>query len=240
MEHSQPEATIRRCLYRDLDQLLPIYNHYVSRTVLSLDLDPLSVSDMQRLYNSVLDSELPFLIVTVTNDQDPAHNREDILGYAYAQKFHGLNAFGGTAELFIYLDPDATGRGIGEKMLRLLMDMLRQGSDHHNGIREVLAIVPVDEGRDATGFFLKQQFEERGLLKGVGWKMGRWIDMRYLQRSLHDDSMDTEQRVQARRKSEKREAQRRVQVRLEPEKREPGRRWWSSLFRRRRRRTGQG
>ena len=224
MEPAQPEATIRRCLYRDLDRLLHIYNYYVSQTILLWDLDPISISSLQQLYNSVLDSELPFLIVTIADDRDP---QEDILGYAYAQHFGGLPAFGGTAEVFIYLDPHATGRGIGEKMLTLLLDMLRQGTDQRPSIREVLAVVPVDKAQDVSGFFLKQKFEERGLLKGVGWKMGKWIDVRYLQRSLHDAPVDTEQVVHTR-------------IETVQEIRRPRDRWWSSWFRRRRKRKGQG
>ncbi len=103
-------------------------------------------------------------------------------------------------------------------MLRILIDTLKAvppGTDRDHGIREVLAIVPVDEGRDVSRFFLDRGFKDRGLLKGVAWKMGRWIDTRTLQRSLREEPESTEKVVQ--------------------KKRAPERRWWSSLFRRRRR-----
>ncbi|KAL9124813.1 MAG: hypothetical protein Q9175_008172 [Cornicularia normoerica] len=215
-ESSQMTGTIRHCRYRDLDRVIPIYNHYVSNTIASLDIGTKPLLYMQKLYNSVLDQDLPFLVVTASDDHNPPRNEEDILGYAYAHFYRRLPAFGGTVEILLYLDPTATGQRIGEKLLRVLMDSLKAvapGTDRDHGIREVLAIVPVGEGRDASSFFLRESFEDRGLLKGVGWKMGRWIDTRILQRSLDDEPKDKKTPVRKKRGS--------------------ARHWWSSLFRRR-------
>ena len=215
MESSQPTAAIRRCAYRDLERVIPIYNHYVAHTIVSLDLDTKPLIYMQKLFNCVHDQDLPFLVVTSENP-DATDNKEDILGYAYANYYRRLPAFGGTVEVLIYLDPNATGQGIGEKLLQLLLDMLKAvspGTDRDHGIREVLAIVPVDEGRDAGAFFSKMKFEDRGVLRGVGWKMGRWIDTRTFQRSLAEEPEDREKVVQ--------------------KKKGPKRHWWSPLFRRR-------
>ena len=219
MEFPPPTATIRRCVYRELNGIIPIYNHYVSNTVASLDIDAKPLLYAQNLYNSVHDQGLPFLVVTASNDDDPARRREDILGYAYAHFYRRLPAYGGTVEVLIYLDPSVRGQGIGEKLLGVLLDTLRAvapGTDREHGIREVLAVVPVDEGRDASRFFLREGFEDRGLLKGVAWKMGRWVDTRTFQRSLGDEPKNKEKAVQ--------------------KNRAPERHWWSSLFRRRRRR----
>ena len=148
MEPARPEGIVRRCLYRDLDQILPIYNYYVSRTIASLDHDTRTAAYLQSLYNSVLDQDLPFLVVTLNDDR-----RAKILGYAYASNFRQLPAFGGTVEILIYLDRDATGHGIGKNLLTVLMGMLRAvgpGAGREQGIKEVLALVPVREGRDAS------------------------------------------------------------------------------------------
>ena len=139
---------IRRCLYRDLDRVLPIYNFYVSRTIACLDQRLGTTASLQNLYNDILDQDLPFLVVTRDND-----HQHDILGFAYARNFRQLPAFGSTVEIVIYLDPAATGRGIGKDMLRVLTEMLRTvpaSTDRERGVREMLAIVPVEKGRDAS------------------------------------------------------------------------------------------
>ena len=149
MESSVPYGEIRRCLYRDLDRILPIYNFYVSRTLASLDQSPQTTASLQNLYNAVLDQDLPFLVVTHGND------KHYILGFAYACNFRQLPAFGGTVEIYIYLDRAATGQGIGTNMLTVLTGMLRSvpaSTDRERGVGEMLAIIPVDNGRDASKF----------------------------------------------------------------------------------------
>lgn len=227
MEYSLPLVTIRRCLYRDLDGILPIYNYSVSNTITSLDLDPKPHIYMLNLYELVLNQDLPFLVATTSNDHHATRNKEEILGYAYANFYRRLPAFDSTVEVLVYIDPGATGRGVGKRLLNVLLDMLRRvgsGTDREHGIREVLAIVPVNEGQDTShiasfNFFLKAGFEDRGLLRGVAWKMGRWIDTRTFQRSLWEEPADVETVVH--------------------KEREPDRHWWSFLVHRRRRRLAQ-
>ena len=202
-------------MYREMKHIIAIYNHYVSNTVASLDIHAKRLIHAQNLYNSVHDQGLPFLVVTARKDDEPIRDREHIIGYAYAHSYRELPAYSGTVEVLIYLDPTVTGEGIGAKMLNVLLDMLR--AEHR--IEQVLAVVPVHEGRDASRFFLREGFEDRGLLIGVAWKMGRWIDTRIFQRSLRDELQNEEK--------------------AEHEQRAPEWRWWSSLFRRRRRRAEQ-
>lgn len=150
MEPSVPYGEVRRCLYRDLDRILPIYNLYISRSIASLDAHVQTSASLQTLYNFILDQDLPFVVAT--GDENHKH---DILGFAYACNFRQLPVFGGTVEIFIYVDPTATGRGIGKKMLALLTELLRLvpvSTDRERGVREMLAIVPVEKGRDASKY----------------------------------------------------------------------------------------
>lgn len=163
MEAQPLEAAIRRCTYRDLDVILPIYNHYASQTVVSLDRDTQSTTSMRQLYDAVLDADLPFLVVAVSDRDDAAHGEEHIVGYAYARPFDPLPAYSSTVEVLVYLDPQATGRGIGEKLLMLLMDMLKAippSIKRRHGIREVMALVPVDEGRDPSKHFFQRVIQQ--------------------------------------------------------------------------------
>ena len=150
MESSVSYGSIRRCLYRDLDQVLSIYNFYVSRTFASLDQRLQNTAALQSLYNTILDQDLPFLVVP--GDDNHA---DDILGYAYACNFRAPPTFGCTVSIVIYLVPSATRLGIGTKVLRVLTEMLRSvpsSTDRECGVAEMLAMVPVEEGRDASKY----------------------------------------------------------------------------------------
>lgn len=215
MNHSLPPVTIRSCKYRELERIMPIYNHHVVHTMASLDLEPKRLSQMQEVFNTLSDHDLPFLLATASNVE---RNKEEVLGFAYANFYRFLPAFSGTVEVVIYLDPKATEQGVGQYLLDDLMAKLKAvvpDTARAHGIREVLAIVPVDEGRDASTLFLNAGFEDRGLLKGVAWKMGRWVDTRIFQRSLGEEPKSTGKTAQKRKATE--------------------RHWWSSLFRRRKR-----
>lgn len=84
------------------------------------------------------------------------------------------------------------------------------------------------------GFFLRQGFEDRSTLKGVAWKMGRWVDTRYLQRSLREDLWHQESPVQTERAPSLREGPTDQEHAVQTV-RAPARHWWSFRFRRRRR-----
>lgn len=84
------------------------------------------------------------------------------------------------------------------------------------------------------GFFLGQSFEDRRTLKGVAWKMGRWVDARYLQRSLHEDLRDQGPPVQMERAPSLREGPTDQEQAVQTV-RAPSRHWWSFRFRRWRR-----
>ena len=154
MKATPPKTTIRHCLYRDLDGIVPIYSHYAIKTFASLDPNPKTVSQLQQVYDTVLDEELPFLVVSRSREGQYASLEDRIIGYAYATRFRRLTSSGNTVECIVYVHPDYTRSGHGGRLLQNLLTMLRPsmrlGVGEENGTIEVLAIVPVDEGADSS------------------------------------------------------------------------------------------
>ncbi|KAL7271933.1 hypothetical protein RUND412_005277 [Rhizina undulata] len=118
----------------------------------------------------------PFLVIKPDSDS-PA-----VLGYAYASQFRSeKGAYAQTAEITIYIEPSQRKSGVGRA---LLAELLRSLKASRVGVREVLAAVAVDEvgeGRGVERFYEGFGFEDVGVLKGVGRKFGRWIDVRFMQ-----------------------------------------------------------
>jgi L-amino acid N-acyltransferase YncA len=52
------------------------------------------------------------------------------------------------------------------------------------GVREVIAIIGVTDGEASVALHRALGFSEAGLLRGVGYKHGRWHDTVLMQRSL--------------------------------------------------------
>jgi phosphinothricin acetyltransferase len=101
-----------------------------------------------------------------------------LLGYAYASAFRTRPAYRWMVEDSIYLAADARGRGIGKL---LLGGLLRRCEEL--GFRQMVAVIG---GATPASIALHRAagFSEIGLLKGAGYKHGRWLDTMLMQKSL--------------------------------------------------------
>jgi L-amino acid N-acyltransferase YncA len=101
-----------------------------------------------------------------------------VLGYAYAGRFREREAYRWTAETTVYLAEAAQGRGVGRLLYGALVATLtRQGFTRAVG---AIALPNAASAalHEALGFCCA------GVLHGVGYKHGRWIDVGYWQRGL--------------------------------------------------------
>jgi phosphinothricin acetyltransferase len=102
-----------------------------------------------------------------------------VCGYAYASPFRPRPAYRFCVEDSIYLHPDAQGRGVGRLLLAELAARCEAA-----GARQMLAVIGDSANRRSIGVHLALGFEHCGLLKDVGWKFGRWLDVVLMQRPL--------------------------------------------------------
>lgn len=118
---------------------------------------------------------------------------EKVVGYAYLSPYNpNREAYFAATELSIFLSPQATRSGCGSLLLKALLDMLRKGKKEllpGEGeremvrVREVLAGVSVFEG-DPGRFYERMGFRFVGVFERLGWKFGRWVDVKWFQLSL--------------------------------------------------------
>ncbi len=158
---------LRFATQEDVPALLSIYEHYIS-TIITFEYTLPGTEEFTRRVSSV--SELyPYLAAV----EDGA-----VLGYAYAHRIAERAAFGWGAELSIYLHPDAAGKGLGTRLYRALIELLRL-----QGVRTVYGLVaspnPASERlHSAMGFRLV------GVQQRAGFKNGRWIDLLWFEKAI--------------------------------------------------------
>ena len=101
-----------------------------------------------------------------------------ILGYAASSPFRTRPAYRWIVETGIYLAADAHGRGIGRALLAHLLEILeRQGY--------VAAIGAIALPNPASvALHEKLGFTHSGTYRGVGFKIGEWLDVGLWQREL--------------------------------------------------------
>lgn len=101
-----------------------------------------------------------------------------VLGYASTSPMRGRAAYRWSVETGIYLAPDAQGRGLGRTLLGAHVDLLeRQGF-----VTAIAGIALPNE--PSVALHEKLGFTLLGIERGVGFKLGQWIDVGRWQRDL--------------------------------------------------------
>lgn len=156
----------------DLPAIHAIYAHHVRAGTGSFEEEPPPMAEMSRRYRAVIGKGLPWLVA-----RDPDSQR--VLGYAYAGPYHGRSAYRFTVEDSVYVHPEATGRGIGRQLLQELMRRCAVA-----GARQMVAVVGDSGNTGSIRLHAGLGFREVGVLRGVGFKLERWLDVVLMQRML--------------------------------------------------------
>jgi len=167
-------VTFRTAINADAPALVDMYNHYVSTSNVTFDLDVWTADDMAHKIESVAALGMPFIV---------AERDAELVGYAYLSTFREKAAYDTTMENTLYLHESARGAGIGGTMLE---ELCRLGAIA--GVREVVAViantpdaVPSIRLHDTAGFV------RVGEMDNVGRKFDEWIGVVMMQKSLARD-----------------------------------------------------
>ena len=101
-----------------------------------------------------------------------------ILGYAYACAFRARSAYRFSVETTVYVRAGGGRRGVGSALYRPLLAALEA-----QGFTQAVAAISLPND-DSVGFHERFGFVRTGTYAGVGWKLGRWIDVGLWQRPL--------------------------------------------------------
>ncbi|GEO16761.1 GNAT family N-acetyltransferase [Microvirga aerophila] len=161
---------VRPSVDSDLSAIAAIYAHAVTYGTASFELEPPDEPEMARRRMALIESDYPYLVA----EQDGA-----ILGYAYAGAYRTRPAYRSTVEDSIYVAPDAMGHGVGRTLLTALIDECEK-----RDFRLMVAVIGDEESHGSIALHRSLGFEPAGVLKGIGYKHGRWLSTVLMQRPL--------------------------------------------------------
>lgn len=167
---SSARTLIRPSTAADLPAIAAIYGEATLTGTGTFELEPPGEAEMARRRDDVLAKGLPWLVAE-------ADGR--VLGYAYANHFRPRLAYRFCVEDSIYLHRDARGQGLGTLLLAELMARCEAA-----GARQMLAVIGDSDNAGSIGVHRRLGFELTGVMKSVGWKFDRWLDVVVMQRSL--------------------------------------------------------
>lgn len=109
-------AELRPGRAEDLPQLLAIYNHHVRHGYATFDETEATLAERRAWFATYSRTGPHRLLVAVDGDR--------VLGYATSSPYRPHPAFRHTVETSIYLDPRATGQGLGGRLYDALLATL--------------------------------------------------------------------------------------------------------------------
>ncbi|MDM9624276.1 N-acetyltransferase family protein [Rhizobium sp. S152] len=165
-------VSLRDATPADLDAITAIYRESVLNGTASYEITPPDRATMESRFEAIVEKGYPYIAAV---DENGA-----LIGYAYASAFRTRPAYRFMVEDSIYLAPEARGRGIGKLLLNELIARCTA-----LGFRQMIAVIG---GAHPASIAVHRSsgFSETGLLKGTGYKFGRWLDTMLMQRPLGD------------------------------------------------------
>lgn len=145
----------------DVAQILSIYAPYILNTTVTFEYEVPSIMAFERRIEQI-SNQFPWLVCEQSGQ---------IIGYAYASKQYERAAYAWNAELSVYVAPKAQRMGIGTALYQALIGLLKM-----QGYCNVSVRIQIPNEK-SVALHRAFGFEEAGIMRSIGNKFGRWLDM---------------------------------------------------------------
>lgn len=160
--------SIRAARAEDLEALTEIYNHYIVNTAVTFHVEPLTVEQRREWFADVTRGGRYQLLVAERDGQP--------VGWACTQRFRTKGAYEASVESSVYLAPDATGVGLGDRLYRALFERIDEQQ-----VTSVVAAITVPNDASLR-LHRRHGFERVGVMRRIGYKLGQEWDVEWWQR----------------------------------------------------------
>ena len=164
-------VVVRDAVLEDVPRLLPIYNDIILHTTAVWQYEPQSLQMRTEWFEGRQQQGFPVYVAeTKEADKQPV-----ILGFSSYGPFRNWPGYKYTVENSVYVSKDARGLGIGKKLMKSLIEKAR-GQQLH------AMVAGIEASNDVSiGLHLSFGFVEVAHFKEVGWKFGRWMDLKFFE-----------------------------------------------------------
>ncbi len=154
----------------DMAACQAIYAHHVLEGTGTFEEVPPSVEEIGLRYQTITSIGHAWIV---------ARDLSGVLGFAYFDQYRHHSAYRFTAEDSVYVREDVRGQGVGKALVARLL--------HESacaGFTQMLAIIGDSENVGSIGVHASLGFQRVGILRSVGRKFDRWLDVVIMQRQL--------------------------------------------------------
>lgn len=151
---------VRDARLSDLEEINRIYNHEVRNGTATWEDEPWTMAK-RREWFAEHGPTTPVLVAEIDGR---------IAGFAYLSLYRPKAGYRHTREDTIYIDPGFRGRGVGSKLLSVLVERARLA-----GIHCLVGVITADN-TVSLHLHRQQGFAVTGTVREAGRKFGRWLD----------------------------------------------------------------
>ncbi|MDO4432151.1 MAG: GNAT family N-acetyltransferase [Aerococcaceae bacterium] len=169
--------TIRPATLQDVLAIQSIYAPYVTDTAISLELEVPTAAEMETRLTTTLKAGFPYLVAI--------NEEEQVIGFAYAGKFHERKAYDYCCTISIYLAQNAQAKGIGQQLYQQLEQELYQ-----LGFIQIVSLI-TSENQKSIAFHLKNNFTQMGYFANAGYKFNQWYDLVWYVKTINPEKIKT-------------------------------------------------
>ena len=163
--------SVRPATVADAPACAAIYAPYVTDTAVSFELEPPSAKEMAERIEAASRSHAWLVL------EDGGR----VVGYAYGGPMHRRAAYRWSCEVSVYVETGRRRSGAGRVLYEALFARLAE-----RGFRTAIAGMTLPNEASA-GLHRAMGFEQIGVYRDIGWKLGAWHDVAWLQRPLPGD-----------------------------------------------------
>jgi len=163
--------TIRSGQAHDLSRLVDIYNHYVTETHVTFDTEPFAVGERTHWFTQ-FGATGPYRLYVAESD-------DTVIGYATSLPFKPKPGYNTSVETSIYMDPENTGTGCGERLYGHLIRAIEAEESLHRAYGGIaLPNAASIKLHERLGFVHVASYHE------VGFKFGKYWDVAWYEKDL--------------------------------------------------------
>lgn len=160
---------VRDARESDLPGLLDIYNEVIATSTAVYSYTPVTLDDRLQWWKARVARGFPVLVAT---------DSSGVLGFSTFGDFRSWPGYRHTVEHSVHVRADMRGQGVGSQLVQALFPRAEALGMH-------VMIAGVDAANlPSIRFHERLGFEQAGLLREVGWKFDRWLDLVFLQRRI--------------------------------------------------------
>jgi phosphinothricin acetyltransferase len=150
----------------DLPEILAIYNNMILHTTAVYDEEPHTLDMRKAWFKQKQLQGFPVLVAKIEHE---------VAGFATYGSFRAWSAYKYTVEHSLYVKENFQQKGIGKLLLQALIDCAKTNKLH-------TMIAGIDAANQASlALHAQFGFQQAAYLKEVGYKFGKWLDLKLLQ-----------------------------------------------------------